>query len=286
MSNASNFKPLEDKTWFVAPTEMPPVPEELPPSASREWQRLHPFLEAINRIARIDALPLAEYCMAWGRFDRLMETHFAHMDSDLTGDGPSCEVIHPALPPLLVASEQIFYYAEQWGLTARSRDLEGRQNIPTALKKLFGNRRKVAESKLERDVLPFMPSWQDEDMRPPVWANDRVIRLYNEVGGQLRLLDLFTPLDRVQLVVMVCLHDILLRAHEHLTSDFTDVCDKKTGDFRYHKTHPLHEVINRVSFITRRYYSAFGMTAKARRLLPKEEKIEASRPIAFRGRGK
>lgn len=276
-------KPVKDTTWFVAPTEMPQTPDDLTGEARHEWSRLGPYLEAVNRVSKIDALPLLEYCLAWGRFDHIMANHFHSHGHDLDAEGPSSRVAHPLLAPLVDSANVIFTYGEQWGLTARSRALDGNKHVPAEIKKLFGNRRKVAESKIPSSILPMMPEWCDDDIKPPVWANDRVREMYTSVGAELRNLDLLTPLDRVQLIVMVTLHDLLLRAHEQLTDDLVAVMSKQ-GEHRYDRANPLYEVINKITVTTRRFYMAYGMTAKARRLLPSEEKVESSRPLVFRGK--
>jgi P27 family predicted phage terminase small subunit len=276
-------KPEPDKTWFVAQTQMPLAPDELTGSARSEWQRLKPYLESLLRVTRLDRLPLAEYCLAWGRFHDLMDRHFAKDTDDLDADGPSSRVAHPLLAPMLDAARIVLKYGEEWGLTARSRDLDGASKIPSEIKRLFGNRRKVAETKIPDSIMPLLPSWQDEEMALPLWANDRVRRLYNEVGTELQNLDLFTPLDRVQLIVLCCLHDIILRAHEQLTNELVEVLSAQ-GEVKYERANPLYEVITKFTVVVRQYYSAYGMTAKARRLLPSEEKVEAKRPIIFKGK--
>lgn len=275
-------KPAKDTVWFAPATQMPASPNELQGAARSEWERLRPYLEAISRVSRIDVLPLAEYCLAWGRFEHLMAEHFHKETDDLDADGPSSRVAHPLIAPLVDAANTILAYGEEWGLTARSRDLDGQKRIPAEIKRLFGNRRKVAEGKIPDSILPMLPEWQDDEMAPPIWANDRVRRLYTETGTELRNLDLFTPLDRIQLVVMCCLHDLLLRAHEQLTDDLVEVLSKE-GECRYERANPLYEIINKFTAVTRKYYSAYGMTAKARRLLPSEEKVESKRPVIFTG---
>lgn len=276
-------KPVRDTTWFAPPANMPAAPSDLTGAAASEWERLRPLLESLSRVSRIDILPLVEYCSAWGRFEHLMREHFRSETDDLDAEGPSSRVAHPLLAPLLDSANAILMYGEQWGLTARSRDLDGNNRIPTEVKRLFGNRHKIAESKIPESVVPMLPPWQTEDMEPPLWMNDKARNLYNTVGTDLSNLDMFTPLDRIHLIVMCCLHELILRAHEQITNDLVEVTNKE-GEVKYERANPLYEVINKLTAVTKKYYAAYGMTAQARRLLPKEEKTEAKRPLIFKGR--
>ncbi len=277
--------PVEETTWKVAPAKMPPTPAELTGEGLAEWTRLEPYLLAIDRVSDVDSQALHAYCLYWHRFSYLMATYFADESALLYSDGPTCEVPHPLLPDLIGFARDLIGFAGDFGLTARSRDLDGNHGnrIPAALKRFFGNRRKVAESKIPESVIPMMPKWESID--PPLWANRRIAKLYQEAVSQLELLDLFTPLDYAPVVVMCCLQDLLLRANEQLRYDFTEVLDKKTGDVLYVKSHPLYQVLRQLGDVNRHYWKGYGMNPRSRKIFASEKTdTKKERPVVFKGK--
>lgn len=284
--------PVKETTWKIAPTAMPSAPGGLSREARIEWDRLEPFLVGLNRVAEIDAEPLFAYCTYWGRFASLMAKHFTDEDALLTADGPTCEVIHPLLPELIGYAREMMAVASEFGLTARSRDLDGDdpRKIPSAVKRFYGNRRKVAESKLPESIIPLLPDWDDRDLEPPMWMNARAAATYRTLGDQLRNLDLFTPIDKIHICTLACLSDLFKRADEQLKNDFTPVWSKREnedGEFAvmYEKAHPLHKAIKELGKIAREYWTAYGMTPRARKIFDGEESTaKKERPLVFKGK--
>jgi phage terminase small subunit len=272
--------------WKVAKTEMPAEPSELKGEALIEWKRLEPFLVSLGRVSRLDVEPLTAYCIAWGRFANIMRNHFAEDNARLTADGPTCEVQHPLIQELLGYAREMLETAGQFGLTARSRDLDGDdpRKIPSVLKRLYGNRRKVAMGSLPESVIPMLPEWDEDDIRPPLWMGDRATQIYYDTVEQLRHVDLFTPVDRIHICALACIGDLFKRADEMLTDDFVPVVSKMTGETTYEKAHPLHRTIRDMMKMAREYWLAYGMSPRARRIFDGEQKTEAKiRPVIFRG---
>jgi phage terminase small subunit len=260
--------------------------------ARAEWDRLEPFLVGLNRVSEIDAEPLMTYCTYWGRFASLMAAHFADDDAELTADGPTCEVVHPLIPELIGYARELMVIAAEFGLTARSRDLDGNdpRKIPSAIKRFYGNRRKVGEGKLPESVLPMLPDWDDRDLDPPIWMNARTAGLYRQLGSQLRNLDLFTPIDKIHICTLACLGDLFRRANEQLKNDFVPVYNKREnedGEFTvaYEKAHPLHKWMKEIGKIAKEYWTAYGMSPRARKIFDGEQPTaKKERPLVFKGK--
>jgi P27 family predicted phage terminase small subunit len=271
---------------------MPLAPDELSKEALTEWKRLEPFLVGLNRVAEIDAEPLYAYCTYWGRFASLMANHFADESASLTADGPTCEVIHPLLPELIGYAREMMSIAAEFGLTARSRDLDGNdpRKIPAAVKRFYGNRRKVADSKLPDSVIPMLPDWDERDLEPPMWINARAATIYRSLGSQLRNLDLFTPIDKIHICTLACLGDLFRRANEQLKNDFVPVFSKRENEdgelsVMYEKAHPLHKAIKELGKIAKEYWTAYGMSPRARKIFDGEQPAEKKeRPLVFKGK--
>lgn len=284
--------PVQDNTWRVAATAMPQTPDELTGEARREWTRLEPFLVSLNRVSELDVEPLYAYCVYWGRFSALMASHFADDNAKLYADGPTCIVVHPLLPELIGYAREMLAIASEFGLTARSRDLDGNdpRKIPSMLKRLYGNRRKVAESKIPDSVIPMLPEWDAADLEPPIWMGARCAKLYRHLGDQLRNIDLFTPIDKIHICSLACLGDLLRRADDQLKDDLVPVYSKKPNEdgeheLQYEKAHPLHKVLKELGKIAREYWTAYGMTPRARKIFDKEQSGEKkARPLVFKGK--
>jgi len=275
-----------ESTWFEARMCMPDTPDDLNGEGLREWHRLEPFLTALNRVSRLDAQALYNYCLYWGRFSDLMQRHFTEGES-LVADGPSCEILHPLLPELIGYAREMMTIASEFGLTARSRDLEGdhHNRIPTELKRLYGNRSKVADSKLAESILPMLPDWDESDLVPPPWMAREAVEIYESVTRELRNVDLFTPVDKIHMCCLACLAELTKRADSELRDDYVPVLNKKTGDVQYQKAHPLHKGIRELGKISREYWTAYGMTPRARKIFGNEQPAEKKvRPMFFKGK--
>jgi phage terminase small subunit len=279
-------KPLPNTIWKVAPTEMPQPPEELKGEGLVEWRRLEPFLLAIDRVALIDQQPLYSYCLSWGRFASIMRSHFAQEDASLVADGPTCEIVHPLVPELLGYAKDMLHISGQFGLNPRDRDLDCKfaTQMPSMLKRFYGNRSKVAEGRLPESIVPMLPDWDENDLLPPLWMNERMVRTYLSIGEELRNLDMFTPIDKIHICAIACLGDLQMRADEELVNDFTPVVSKMTGEVSYEKAHPLHKVIRDMTRMLADYWLAYGMSPKARRRLDTEKSTNKKvRPVIFTG---
>lgn len=281
-----------EKTWAVAPTSMPPKPEAMTSTARREWARLEPFLKALDRVAQVDMWPLATYCMEWSRFSEIMATHLGDHKAKLYEDGRNCEVIHPLLAPLLRSAKDVLRIAALFGMTARSRDLESDSpaRVNSAIKRLFGNRRKVAESKIPDSIIPILPEWTEADMAPPLWMNQRAVAEYERLGSELVNIDLFCPLDAVPVAVAAGLYDLQQRAYEQLkeTDLYTYVtkwdpeAEEETEVMR--KEHPLQKGISDITTVAKLYWADYGLSPRNRRIFANEEKGQTgARPLIFTG---
>jgi len=281
-------KPPRETTWKLAETIMPAKPEELTGIAAEQWHLLEPYLVALDRVTHVDRQPLTAYCIIWQRISLLANDHFSDSSTLLWADGPSCEVVHPLLPELMGYCQALHKIAIEFGLTARSRDLDGMNGnkIASWLKRLVGNTAKKAESSIPESKIPLLPKWSDEDMEPPMWMNTRMLEEYDYLATHLINLDLFTPLDKPHLCILAMLNDLVYRANDQLRDDWTYVHDKKTGEVLYKKAHPLHQVIRDLIKVQREYWKAYGMSPLARRIFGDEERSEtAARPLIFKGAG-
>ena len=277
--------PIEDDNWKIAKTCMPDMPVLPNMDAQEEWGRIAPYLLALDRVSQVDRQALTAYCVQWSQFVRLMRERFTDDNVLLYTDGPSCEVIHPLLPPLLRAARSTIRLAGQFGMTARTRDLESDNGNrkASALKRLMGNRRKIAEGKLAPSVLPMLPDFSAGDMAPPNWMNDRAREEYNRLGRELEVLDLFTPLDLTPLAISSSLFDLYLRGVEQMTDLETMVLDKD-GEVVAFKEHPLHKAVISIHDVLHFLWKDYGQTPRYRKVFNGEQKPKGKEiPLVFRG---
>lgn len=276
-------KPIPDNNWKIAKTAIPSLPERLDPVARDEWDRITPFLKALDRIAHVDRQTITSYCIEWSTFVRLMK-HFNNPDAPLSAEGPRCDVIHPIFPPLIRAAEATIKLASQFGMTARSRYLEHDRPVkPDVIKILEGNRRKIAEGKLNRPSIPMLLDFSNTDMRPPEWLNHRAREEYDSLGRALDLLDLFTPLDVTSIAINACLFDLYLRAYEQVITDKIPVFNA-LGVPTLEKENPLYRVAHDCRTILMRFWKEYGQTPRFRKVFDGERKVEKEVPLVFRGK--
>lgn len=287
----SRVPKIEQSTWKFAPTKMPSLPSELTGEAKAEWDRLEPHIVAISHVAEIDKQSVAAYCLSWQNFARLIQE--LPPGQALYEDGPSCEVAHPAIPPLLRYARNTIEMAGLFGITARTRELEGSHGNrkSSTLKRYEGNLRKVAECKLGRSVVPMLPEWEPTDVRCPDWMTPRAKAEYYELGDSLSNLDLFTPLDRTPLVIGCCMYDLFLTANEQLaeTGAYTTVVRRKKVDGEweveeYQREHPLHRVTYDIFNVLHLVWKDYGQTARYRKIFSTEKPKEREVPIIFKGK--
>jgi phage terminase small subunit len=278
-------KPVEDNNWKLAPTAMPTRPGNLPAVAAAEWDRIERYLIALDRVAAIDRQALVTYCLEWSKFSRIMSTELAREHIALFGMGRSSEVIHPLLPPLLRSAKSILRVAGLFGMTARTRDLESDHGNrkASALKRLMGNQRKIAEGRLAPSILPMLPDFGTADLQPPGWLNDRAREEFDRLGGELEKLDLFTPLDIVPLSVVSSLFDLYLRAAEQMT-DMTVAVVDKTGEEVAYREHPLWRGMTDIHDVLHIVWKDYGQTPRYRKVFNGERKVEGKEiPLVFKG---
>lgn len=260
--------------------------------AQAEWDRLEPFLISLGRVAEHDKQALATYCLSWLQFSRLYQSEFAEPWALLYADGPKCEVIHWAIPPLLRYANVVYSLAGQFGMTARTRDLEGTHGNKksNAEKSLEGNRRKVAEHKLKDTVTPLLTKWDSPDTACPDWLPSRAMAEYYEISKILNNLNLFTPLDRTTLSIGCAMYDLLVRCSEQMKSLHTEVHkmekvdDEEWEERIFRKEHPLHIAFGDITQFLHKVWKDYGMTARYRRIFNNEEKREKEIPIEFKPR--
>lgn len=276
--------PLKDTNWKLAPTQIPDMPD-MPPAAVNEWRRIAPYLVALDRVAAVDRQALTMYCMEWHKFQRIMSSELADEDTLLFQPDRTTEVIHPLLGPLLRSARVVLRVAGQFGMTARTRDLESDHGNRKAssLKRLMGNRRKIAEGKLAPSILPMLPDFTDADMQPPVWLNDRAREEFFGIGGELTLLDLFTPLDLAPLVISSSLFDLYLRCNEQMTDMTVSVRDKEGEEVAY-REHPLWRGMADIHEVIQVVWKDYGQTPRYRKVFNSERKVEGREiPLIFKG---
>lgn len=279
-------KPVEDDNWKIAPTAMPATPSALNSDAQAEWDRIEKYLIALNRVASIDRQALASYCMQWGHFVSIAK-ELSDPDVLLYTDGPNCDVVHPLLPPLLRDASAIIQLAGLFGMTARTRDLESDHGNrkASALKRLMGNQRKIAESKLAPSVIPMLPEFEEYDLKPPSWMSVRAKNEFYELGEDLQNIDLFTPLDVVPLSVVCVLFDLFLRSHEQLKTMYTEVMqwNEMTQSFevKYLKEHPLHRIQTELQKVMHKIWKDYGQTPRYRKVFNGERKKEGKEVSLF-----
>lgn len=256
---------------------MPEVPDFLTDAAKAEWSRLERYLLALNRVAPIDRQSLAAYCMSWELFDRIMREELANEHTALIVDGPRCEVAHPQLAPLCKTANKIYVFACQFGLTARTRDLD----LPTTNRKASAFKRLMGKTETHTpgSVVPMMPKWDADAMRLPAWANDRVKSEYNRIKEQLEVLDLFTPLDLVPLTVACSIFDLYVRCQEQMGDLYTNIIDPRYGTVVGRKASPLSTSCNELLDILVRYYRDYGVSPVNRKVFAGEEKQKEKTPV-------
>lgn len=280
-----------NNTWTNAPTKMP-VSGLLPPDAMAEWERLEPYLISLGRVAEHDKQALVTYCLSWSQFTKLYQSEFSEPWALLYMDGPKCDVVHWAIPALIRYANSIYTLAGQFGMTARTRDLEGTHGNKKsrAEKSLEGNRRKVAEHKLKDTVTPLLTKWDSSDTACPEWLPARAMAEYYEIAKILTNLDLFTPLDRTTLSVGCAMYELLLRSTEQMKQLHTEITKLEKVDeddweeVTYRKEHPLHIVFSDLTKFLHNVWKDYGMTARYRKIFNNEEKKEKDIPIEFKPR--
>lgn len=273
----------ENHDWTISPPSLP-VPEHLTEEARNEYERIGRYLLALGRVSELDYHPLANYCLSWAAFSRIMKEELADPWIPLYEPGPKGEVAHTLINPLLKYAKTLIHAAERFGMTARTRSLEGvaRQAKSTAIKKLLGNQRKVATSKLERSVIPFIDGWEQADIEPPDWMSTRAKTEYQKLGKSLENLDLFTPLDRGPLVVGCCLFDLTLRCSDQLKDLYTHFYDAEGNEFS--KSHPLHSVMYEIFKVADIVWKDYGQSPMYRKVLGGERKSHREVPMIFKGK--
>lgn len=277
--------PVEDNNWKLAPTAMPTMPK-LPPVAASEWMRLSRYLTALDRVASVDRQALSTYCLQWAVFSRIMRDELSPEGVYLFDDGPTCEVAHPLLTPLLRSGRAVLRMAGQFGMTARTRDLESSHGNrkASALKRLMGNQRKIAEGRLAPSILPILPDFGEQDMQPPDWLNARARAEFEQLGAELKILDLFTPLDLVPLVIVSSLFDLYMRANEQMRTLYTSVLNKEGVEVGQ-KEHPLFKASSEILEVMHMVWKDYGQTPRYRKVFNGEQKVEGKEiPIIFKGR--
>jgi len=286
-------KPDDPTTWANAPAEMPQPIVGLTGDALDEWQRIGQYLIALHRVAKLDKQALTSYCLAWANFARIYREEFSEPWGKLSADGPNCEIVHPAIPPLLRYAESAIRMSGQFGMTARTRDLCGDHGNrkSTALKQLMGNQRKIAQDKLDRSVVKLSEytKWTSAEIAAPDWMTSSAMAEYYEVGNALEKLDLFTPLDRVPLIIGSCLFDLLVRANEQMTELYTTYTKKVKVDGEwdteeYQREHPLHKTQIDILSVLHKVWKDYGQTSRYRKIFSDEKPVEKQRPMIFKGK--
>lgn len=280
--------PEPDNEWKIAPTEVPTLVHDIGPVAEKEYRRISPFLEALDRVAAIDRQALVVYCTQWATFSNLMESDLASESSYLSCEGRNSEIPNPLLAPLIRSGMAVIRTAGSFGMTARTRDLEsdhGNRKSST-LKKLMGNQRKVAESKVgPKTIIPMVVDWTEQDVAPPTWMSPRASQEYRDLGEELEKLDLFTPLDVTPLVISCCYYDLYLRAGEQMVLPTVPVTNKE-GAVVYEKENPLLKIQTDLFESMRAIWKDYGQTPRCRKVFNGERKKEGREvPLVFTGRG-
>lgn len=282
--------PIEDRDWKIAQTEMPARPEGLIGDAAEEWHRIERYLVALDRVSSVDRQALSVYCTQWASFARIMKTSLADESTKLYAEGPTCEVPHPLISPLIRYAKAVVKVAGQFGMTARTRDLESDHGNrkASALKRLLGNQRKIAEDKLADSIVPMLPNWTDGDMAPPLWLSARAYEEFERLGSQLTGMDLFTPLDLTPLVVVSCLFDLYMRAGEQMKDPLTYVTrwDKENEEEEvFEKEHPLHKIQSDLHETMQAIWKDYGQTPRYRKVFNGERRTEEREvPMIFKGK--
>ena len=276
----------EDTQWKLAATKMPALPFGMDTVASREWNRIGRYLVALDRVAEIDKQALFAYCTMWSMFSRIMEEELSPLRARLVEDGPTCLIPHPLIAPLLRSAEVTLKKAGEFGLTARTRDLEGDHGNrkSSALKRLMGNQRKVATHRLVDRVTPMLPDWEPEDMLPPEWMNEVALAEFHALGSSLAALDLFTPLDVIPITIGCTLFEMYTRALDQMDCLTVPVYDKKGEEVAY-KEHPLHKVLTDLHSILQYVWKDYGQTPRFRKVFDGEKKEDKKVvPLVFKGK--
>ena len=272
----------------MKPEVLVPKPGSLKPDAACEWHRVAPYLAALGRVTEIDYQSLQVYVKSWAGFVHIMRDELADRHIELHVAGPKCQVIHPLLQPLLSYAETTFKIACQFGMSARTRDLgsDHANRKASALKKLMGNQRKVANRNLEDKVIPMLPRWNDGDMHAPRWMNDVAKAEYDRLGDKLGNLDLFTPLDYTPLSICCTLYELHDRAISQAEELYTSVYNKD-GDEIEIRAHPIHKVANELHKALQVIWKDYGQTPRYRKIFDEGETQEEKRetPLIFKGAG-
>ena len=263
--------------WFTSEAQQPPKPE-LPPHASREWDRISKYLLPMNRVSHLDQQALTEYCLLWEQIIELRKGIEAEEDK-LSVYGSKYMVEQPLLKPLLQASESLLFIVISFGLTPKSRDLVQVSNNlkPTELKRLMGNpgKRPLTES------IIHMVDWDAADVSVPEWLTSRAQSHFFAMQTALTRSNMFTPLDIAILAVTCMVHDLFLLACEQRTTLWTEVTDKD-GEVTEMKAHPIMATSSTLSRIGDRLRRQFGMAPKYRKILSGQELQEKKHvPLRF-----
>jgi len=276
------LNPAGDEDWQILPTKLPDL--RLTGEAYKEYQRIGYYLLQIDRVTELDRQSLVHYCVQWAHF---VTVYRELKDQDLAQDGPTNIVAHPLLRPLLKSAAAVVRVACDYGLTARTRDLESSHGNrkSRALKKLEGNLRKVGTHHLESPTEMCLPDWKPADVAPPVWVSDRARDEYNRLKDTLVLADMFCPLDQVPVTITCCMFDLYCRAYEELDSLMIPVFNAKGVEVKEIE-HPLHKVMTDIADTLTYLWKDYGQTPRFRKVFSGEEKKKTTydAPIIFKPR--
>jgi P27 family predicted phage terminase small subunit len=270
-----------DEDWHILPTKLPDL--KMTGEADREYRRIGQYLQSIDRVTELDRQALAHYCLQWAHFVSCAQ----ELKGDLTVDGENVIVAHPLLKPALRSARAVFKVAGLFGLTARTRDLEGDHGNrkSRALKKLEGNRRKVGENRLESpSILALADDWDPKDVDPPAWLTKRARGEYERLRASLTAAEMFCPFDRAPISVICTLFEIYCRCYEQIDSLTVAVTDKK-GEYVRDVEHPLHKFMGELAEVLTYQWKDYGQTPRFRKVFSGEQKKqETSAPIIFKPR--
>jgi phage terminase small subunit len=259
-------KPVPED-WTTLPTKLPE--SNLQGEAGREWDRIGRYLVAIDRVTELDRQSLVHYCVQWANFSRTVR----ELDGFLTADGPSHEIAHPLIAPAIRYGKATIKIACQFGLTARTRDLESDHGnrMSKTVKKLLGNQAKVGAHHLESPTALVMPDWDEDDIAPFPWLSERSRLEYLRLRDSLRAADLFCPLDVVPITVTCVLFDLYCSCYEQITS-MTVPVHGKDGEIVREVEHPLHKSMCDLSEVLIYVWKDYGQTPRFRKVFSGESK--------------
>lgn len=278
-------KPEADKTWFVAKVQMPDRPEDMPGLAHDEWDRISPYLTELDRVAVIDRQALTAYCLEWAYIAQIYIEEL-HSDDNLCIDDFVQLKANPTIYAFVNRAKAIFTLCLKFGLTARSRYLDSSihgNSLNWAIKKLEGNKKKIAQGKVRDSIIPMLPAFEPSDMQAPLWFKGSAKAEYDRLRDSLLNLDLFTPIDYVPLCVAAMLGDLYIRCAGQIDSMTVPVYDKK-GNERGVAAHPMHQAQRWVHEAQLKYWQDYGLTPRDRKVLTGQDQKERKKiPLVFEG---